>query len=91
MKTKRNKIEIIFDILKAIQNKQGKIKPTHLLYKSNLSYKKMNEYLDDLITKSMVSSVMEKNNKKFYTITETGLTFLQEYKKMREFTDSFGL
>ena len=51
---RRTKIEIIHDILKAIQNKGGKIKPPHLLYKSNLSHNKMKEYLNELIKKNMV-------------------------------------
>ena len=90
MKTKRTRIEIIYDILRAIHEKQGKIKPTHLLYKSNLSYKKMNEYLAELREKDMIGSFVDKD-KKFFTITPAGLKFLLEYKKMQEFTESFGL
>lgn len=87
---RRNKIEIINDILTSIQNKNGKIKPTHLLYQSNLSYKKMKEYIDELIKKEMMKeNKVEKN--KYYAITDKGLKFVSEFKKMREFTESFGL
>ena len=90
MGTRRTKIEIIHDILAAIQKKGGKIKPTHLLYKSNLSYKKMLEYVGELISKDMMSEEEEKG-KKIYTITEKGAAYIQEYKKIKEFSDSFGL
>jgi len=90
MSIRRTKIEIINDILGAIQQKGGKIKPTHLLYKSNLSYKKMLEYLDELINKEMVGE-HEKDGKKVYIITEKGINYIQEFKKIKEFSDSFGL
>ncbi|MBI2112675.1 hypothetical protein HYT52_04025, partial [Candidatus Woesearchaeota archaeon] len=47
-------MELIFDILLAIQNKGGRIKPTHLMYKSNLSHKLLNSYLEELIQKELV-------------------------------------
>lgn len=90
MTQRRSRFEIIFDILSAIQAKQGRIKPTHLLYKSNLSHAKMKEYLKELISRGMVSEAEEKS-KKFYTITDQGLTFLSEYKRIKEFSDTFGL
>ena len=87
---RRNKIEIINDILVSIQGKNGKIKPTHLLYKSNLSYKKMKEYIDELIKKEMMNE-KEVDENRYYVITEKGLKFISEFKKMKEFTESFGL
>ena len=90
MAEKRNKIKIIHDILVAIQQKGGKIKPTHLLYKSNLSYQRMNEYIKELKQKQFVEELEEKD-KKFFTITDKGDMFLQEYSKIINFTESFGL
>jgi len=90
MAEKRNKIKIIHDILVAIQQKGGKIKPTHLLYKSNLSYQRMNEYIKELKQKEFVEELEEKE-KKFFTITDKGDMFLQEYNKIVNFTESFGL
>ncbi len=90
MAEKRNKIKIIHDILLAIQQKGGKIKPTHLLYKSNLSYQRMNEYIKELKQKEFVDELDEKE-KKFFIITEKGDMFLQEYNKIINFTESFGL
>ena len=90
MSTRRTKIEIIHDILWAIQEKGGKIKPTHLLYKSNLSYKKMLEYLGELISKGMVGESMFKE-KKVYMITDKGLHYVQEFKKIKEFYIESGI
>ena len=89
-------MELIFDILLAIQNKGGRIKPTHLMYKSNLSHKLLNSYLDELIGKELIMIQEEAARKKqapnkMVVIKEKGLGFLAEFRRMREFTDAFGL
>ncbi|MEK6812966.1 MAG: winged helix-turn-helix domain-containing protein [Nanoarchaeota archaeon] len=88
MAERRNKIETIVDILEVIRNK-GKLKTTHILYKSNLSHKKLKVLLEELMEKKMIKEHIEKNTH-YYTITEEGLKFLNEYSKMKKFTDSFG-
>ena len=90
MKEKRGRLEIIYDILAAIQKKNGRIKPTHLLYKSNLSYQRMNVYVEELMKKGMITKDFDENNK-FFLLTDNGYRFLVEFKKIKEFTDSFGL
>lgn len=96
MSARRSRLELIFDILIAIQNKGGRIKPTHLMYKSNLSHKLLNNYLDELVQKELVTveeEVLRKKKAPIKTvvITEKGLGFLAEFRRMREFTDAFGL
>lgn len=90
MSKKRNKLEIIHDILKVIRERNGKIKPTHILYKSNLSYSMMEEYLGELIKKGFV---LEENGKsgKTYSVTSKGNNYLDKYGMILEFTESFGL
>lgn len=90
MERKRNRLEVIRDILTVIQNKSGRIKPTHILYKSNLSHVMMKEYLEELIAKEFI---VEGNTKsgRTYSITEKGLKFLSEYRTISSFMDSFGL
>ena len=83
-------MDIISDMLAIVQEKGGSIKPTHLLYKSNLSYKKMLEYVKELMDKGMVGEKEEKG-KKMYIITEKGSAYIQEFRKIKEFSDSFGL
>ena len=87
---RRGKLEIINDMLKSIQNKGGKIKPTHLLYKSNLSHSKMKEYIKELMKKGMVQE-NEVKGKKIFIITDKGYDFLVEFERIKEFSDSFGL
>ena len=91
MTERRSHLEIVFDILKAIQDKGGKIKPTHLLYKSNLSHKRMKGYVEDLQQKGFMTTEMNKDDHNMFLITDKGLNFLQEYRKVKEFTDAFGL
>ena len=89
MAERREKLDIIKDILEAIRDKGGTIKPTHLLYKSNLSHDSMKRYVAELMEKDMVSEKEEKETKK-YIITNKGLKFLTDYQQIKEFTDSFG-
>ena len=90
MTKKRNRLEIIKDILEVIRNKNGKIKPTHILYKSNLSYLMMEEYLAELIEKGFILEEKTKDSKT-YRITEKGLSYLEKYNMISDFTNSFGL
>lgn len=89
MGDRREKLEIIKDILDAIRAKGGEIKPTHLLYKSNLSHDSMKRYVAELVEKEMMAELQDKRSKK-YSITDKGLKFLTSYQQIREFTDSFG-
>ena len=90
MGERREKLDIIKDILEAIRDKGGTIKPTHLLYKSNLSHTKMKEYVSELKNKEMISEDLEDENR-YFRITDKGLKYISEYKKIMEFSDSFGL
>jgi len=87
---RRGKLEIIADILRSIQNKEGKIKPTHLLYKSNLSHAKLMEYVDILLEKGMIEERLVKGKKMFF-MKDQGHKFLLEFERIKEFSDSFGL
>ncbi len=90
MKRKRDRLQVIYDILEAIRNKNGTIKPTHILYKSNLSHQMMEEYLNDLIAKQFLVQI-NKDDKRSYALTEKGFKYLEQYKFVSEFVDSFGL
>jgi predicted transcriptional regulator len=90
MQRKRNRIDIIADMLSTIQNKGGEIKPTHLMYKSNLSHQQMNSYLDELVEKHFVKRT-KKDKYEYIIITDEGHYLLKKIKEMKEFEETFGL
>lgn len=89
MAKKRERLEIINDILSVIRD-NSKIKPTRLLYSSNLSPQMFKEYINELLDKSFVEEVKEKN-KRFYSLTDKGYKFLERYKIFTDFVDEIGL
>lgn len=89
MGRKRERTEIITDILSSIQEK-GEIKPTHLMYRANLAHGQMREYLDELVIKEFVKKV-KRNNYEYLIITDKGDKFLQKIREMKEFEKTFGL
>ena len=61
---KRERLEIIHDILVAIKDKRDTAKPTHILYKSNLSHQMLMEYINELVKKEFIVEKIDKENKK---------------------------
>ncbi|KYK24484.1 hypothetical protein AYK26_06595 [Euryarchaeota archaeon SM23-78] len=90
MQRKRSRLDIIYDMLQTISNKGGRIKPTHLMYKANLSHTQMKLYLDELMQKSLVEEE-ETSGRKMLIITQKGYSFIQQFNQMREFEKTFGL
>ena len=87
---KRERLEIIHDILKAIKEKGSNVKPTHILYKSNLSHVMLKEYLGELIDKDFIIERNDKKGKK-YSLTEKGFKYLEEFSVIQSFVESYGL
>ena len=87
---KRDRLQVIYDILKAIEERNGKIKPTHILYKSNLSHQMMEEYLAELILKDFVNE-QESESGKTYKLTEKGFDYLSRYRLIEDFITYFDL
>jgi len=90
MAKKRERLEVIKDILEAIRRNR-KIKPTRLLYSSNLSPQMFKEYINELISKGFIKLDIDDKDKKTFSITKKGNDFLQEYKVIEEFVENFGL
>jgi len=88
--TRRSKTDIILDMLLAIQIAGGIIKPTRLLYKSNLSYNKMQEYLAELEQGSLII-VDRSQERRMISITDKGHYYVSELRKVRNFAKSVGL
>ena len=90
MERKRNRVEIIHDMLRIIQDKGGKIRKTHLMYKANLSHKQMTLYLDELIGNKLIEMI-NVGDKNLIAVTQRGREFFIKYAQMREFEKTFGL
>ncbi len=90
MSERRSKLEIVSDILKSVQEKGGIIRPTHLLYKSNLSHDRMKLYTEELKSKGLIEEY-EVKKKKVFKITDKGFDFLASYRKVKELEDAFGI
>lgn len=88
MEKLRSRLDIIADILHVIMNKGGSIKPTHLMYKANLSHGQMKLYLRDLESKGLVKQE-EKGSSTVIAITDTGMVFANKLRAMREFSELF--
>lgn len=89
MSKKRSRLDVINDILTTI-SQEKEVKPTHILYKSNLSHKMMMGYLNELIKKRFIRENINGKNKT-YSTTNKGKNYLKEYKSMINFMKSFGL
>jgi predicted transcriptional regulator len=87
---KRERLDVIRDILQTIrQNRE--IKPTRLLYASNLSPQMFKEYINELITKNFIKLDIDEKEKKTFSLTKKGQDFLSEYKLIENFIENFGL
>ena len=79
MNKKRDRLEVIHDILLIIRDKNNSIKPTPLLRYSNLSSQSFNDYFKELKKKEFVKEIIDKKKKKFITLTDKGFKYLEKY------------
>lgn len=86
---KRNKLEIIRDILKLIQDNPN-IKPTPLLRRSGLSSSRFKQYYLELLEKDLIKEIGDKRSKQI-TLTEKGSKFIEKYQIIINFIDEFEL
>jgi predicted transcriptional regulator len=89
MAKKRERMEVIRDILDSIRDNKN-IKPTRLLYASNLSPQMFKEYINELMVKGFIKLEIEED-KKTFSLTKKGNEFLEEYRVIERFIDNFGL
>ncbi len=75
---RRSRLEIYFDILKVIE--RGIVKPTRIMYKTNLSWGTLQDIFEILIQGGFIQEEIEKNSKK-YRVTDKGRNALSYYSK----------
>jgi len=88
---KRDKLEIIKDILRIIKENHGHIKMTPLLRKSNLSSRRFADYKADLAGRDLIKEVEDKKRGREILITEKGMEFLEKYRAIVNFVNEFDL
>jgi len=81
MSSKRSRIEIYLDVLKAI--KKGTHKPTRIMYRTNLSWKPLMKVLESMIAQELIIKD-EKGNRTIYRITEKGKNVLKYFNEAME-------
>lgn len=78
--TRRSRMETFGDILRVIGS--GAVKPTHVMYKANLSWIVMQEYMKTLESQGLVVSTDEKN-KRQYHLSQKGFDLLNKMQSIR--------
>jgi len=77
---RRDRLYILAEILDIA--KDGSLK-TQIMYRANLSFTQLNEYLDLLLSMKLVG-IVENREKTMYKTTPKGLQYLQNYREIIE-------
>jgi predicted transcriptional regulator len=77
-KFRRDKLAIVADILEIA--KGGCLK-TQIMYKANLSFTQLNDYLTFMLMQNFIARVYA-DGKEIYKVTDTGLDFLQRHSQL---------
>ena len=77
--TRRSKMEIYIDILRVISD--GNHKPTHIMYRANLSWERLKRYLKFLGSQGLLKNV-ERTQGSNYELTEKGRELLKYFRKI---------
>ena len=77
---RRDRLRIMAEILEVTT--EGVLK-TQVMYKANLSFAQLNEYLKLLLDLKLIDTY-NSNEKTYYKTTPKGLRYLQGYREIRE-------
>jgi predicted transcriptional regulator len=90
MRYNRERLEITHDILTIIRNTPGGAKPTHILFKANLSPALLNRYLGAMLEDNLIGRE-ELRSRCLYTCTEKGVRLLDLLKSVDRMTNIINL
>lgn len=88
---KRDRLAVIFDILKMIRDHHNSVKPTPLLRYSNLSSSSFSEYYAELLAKDFVKEIVDNKGRKYITLTDKGFNYLEKYNLILGLINEFEL
>ncbi|MFT4303716.1 MAG: winged helix-turn-helix domain-containing protein [Candidatus Woesearchaeota archaeon] len=88
---KRDRLEIIYSILKIIQDNNNSIKATPLLRYTNISSQSFSDYYKELLDKDFIRENFDKKKKKYISLTDKGFDYIARYSEIRGFIDEFEL
>ena len=74
-------MEMVCDILNVLS--EGPTKPTHILYKANMSWKVLSAYLEYLIGRGLVDREEQGGKRSVYKITQKGESIVELYEGLR--------
>ncbi len=77
----RNRMEIVANLLSIA--KTGTLK-THLMYKANLSYVMITEYLDYLQESGLIIEIVRQDGTKLFQTSQKGQKYLEVYNLLQE-------
>ena len=78
-----SKLEMYVDILKVLVH-WGPLKLTHVMYKANVNCSVLEGYLDLLVKQGLVEEKISKRERKFYAITQRGVTVFKQFRELEE-------
>ena len=77
---RRDRLSIIAEVLEVARERALK---TQIMYRANLSFAQLNEYLSLLLDMHLLK-VVKASERTFYRITDKGSRFLQSYSEIKE-------
>lgn len=91
MPKKRDRLEIIYTLLKVIQEKNNSIRATPLLRYTNVSSQSFKEYYDELLNKGFIREITDKKGNKLVSLSDKGFRFIEKYSYILGFIEEFEL
>lgn len=80
---RRSKLELHLDILRVLRTRTP-MNPTQIMYKVNICYRFLEEYLGLLIKQELVKKEIVSGSRPKYAITQKGLDLLKSYGELKQ-------
>jgi len=78
----RSRVEILYDI---VASARSAAKKTHLMYKSNLSFKQLDLYLGYILQNGLLEERTDEDGSRQYCLTNKGNEFLGLFEHLQSF------